>query len=219
MQATGMGSKAQGALAWRLILGAALLVGQVAAQVQTDGVFPHSPIDKVLLSPHAIYMLPHQDNEAMVAEVVREEAQGSMKPYKFASGVPFEIDISRDGVWSVDPSGTARVWRAKVESPGAITMSLIFSDFYLPPNSELYVSSETVSALVLICDPITPSCALHRAVEGTARRGRTKKGRPALTDTMSLPPCTSRSPLGPLLGRSTTRMTGSSPRSPLRASR
>jgi hypothetical protein len=70
---------------------------------------------------------------------------GGTKPYKFGEAVDFELDIKRDGEWSIDDSGTARVWRAVVQSPGASSLSVLFRRFFLPSGSEFYVIGQNMT--------------------------------------------------------------------------
>lgn len=62
-----------------------------------------------------------------------------LKPYKFAESIPMDIDIQRDGVWEINQEGGFKVLRATITSKDALSLSLVFDDFYLPENGELYV--------------------------------------------------------------------------------
>lgn len=108
------------------------------AQVQTVGVFPHSTFANLKVASKSRYRLPPIDSARIIAtELVSQ--QSGLKPYKFGEHVPFSLNIHMDGEWSIDPSGTARVWRAVIQSLGAESLSVFFSDFYLPTGSEFYI--------------------------------------------------------------------------------
>lgn len=114
-----------------------------SAQVQTIGVFPHSTFSTLKVAPKSRYWLPPVDNARILAtELIAQ--QSGVKPYKFGESVPFSLNIHRDGEWSIDPSGTARVWRAVIQSVGAESLSALFSDFYLPPSAEFYIVGRNV---------------------------------------------------------------------------
>lgn len=71
-------------------------------------------------------------------------------PHKFAEAVDVHIDItdSTRGTWIEDTYNDRRTWRAVVKSPGALSLSLLFNDFMLPEDSELYIigKDETLGA-------------------------------------------------------------------------
>lgn len=113
------------------------------AQVQTVGVFPHSTFATLKVAPKSRYWLPPVDTARILATELISQQSG-VKPYKFGESVPFNLSIQRDGEWSIDPSGTARVWRAVVQSVGAESLSVLFSDFYLPPSAEFYIVGRNV---------------------------------------------------------------------------
>lgn len=120
----------------------------VKAQVQTFGVFPHTTFANLNVEAKQglYYSLPPMDNARILARELIAQQDGGLKPYKFGEAVDFELDISRDGEWTIDPSGTARVWRAVIQSPGASSLSVLFKHFYLPPGSEFYVIGSNVKA-------------------------------------------------------------------------
>jgi hypothetical protein len=113
-------------------------------QVQTGGVFPHGTFARVEVTAKGSYSLPPMDNARILARELVLQQQGGVKPYKFGEAVSFPLNIRTDGEWSIHPSGTARVWRAYIESPGAASLSVLFKDFFLPPNSEFYVVGRNV---------------------------------------------------------------------------
>ena len=120
-----------------------LLLGHVSAQVQTVGVFPHSTFASLKVTPKSRYRLPPIDTARIVAHELLAHDSG-LKPYKFGEMVPFTLNIQRDGEWTIDPSGTAKVWRAVVQSMGAESLSVLFADFYLPPGAEFYIVGSNV---------------------------------------------------------------------------
>jgi hypothetical protein len=76
------------------------------------------------------------DRAALLAEDELDEANGI--PLRF--GKPFEVHYSLDnsGVWETNADGS-RVWRLEIESPGAYSINLVYSDFFLPQGGRFFV--------------------------------------------------------------------------------
>ena len=106
------------------------------------------------------YSLPLQDNAALRQAVDAEErdcvAKASHKtndsfgvnfnnsipkavPFKFGQLVPLNLNMHQAGHGEWLEVDDARIWRFKVKSAGALSLSLYFSKFELAPNSELYI--------------------------------------------------------------------------------
>ncbi len=63
---------------------------------------------------------------------------------KFGEEVKVSIDSSTAGRWDTLSNG-ARVWRLRVASPGAFSLSFLFDDFALADGEELYVYNDARS--------------------------------------------------------------------------
>lgn len=131
---------------------AALLLALISplaqAQVQSPGLWAHSPFNRVADELKARYILPPMDNTKILARELIAQQMGGPKPYKFGEAVKFSINIKDDGEWRLHEEGTLRIWRAILHSPGAQSLSILFNEFYLPPHAELYVigRNETLGA-------------------------------------------------------------------------
>lgn len=79
--------------------------------------------------------LPPVDVAALRAE---DQARGKVGGLRFGEALAVELDLERGGVWE-ELSDGGRVWRARIHSPGAYSLSLVFSRFQLPPEAELFV--------------------------------------------------------------------------------
>lgn len=133
------------------ILGIVLvLLIRCEAQVESAGRF--QPISRLTdLHSAGLIKLAALDNEALQAAADAEQAASEKineLPPKFAEGVPLNIDIRKDGVWTEQQD--SRVWRIAVSSPGAYSLSLLFDQFYLPPGGELFLigAERTAGAFV-----------------------------------------------------------------------
>lgn len=121
-----------------LLVGVALLSTACRAQVEVKGKFSIGTFSKTAVSSSAVHLLPEQDNEKLAKAADDEDAQTGA-PFKFAQAVEYDIDMQKQGEWQEDKEGGVRRWRVQVKSPGALTISLLFSDFHLPKYGEFYV--------------------------------------------------------------------------------
>lgn len=120
---------------------------ETTGQVQTTGIFPASRFS-LLMQPASpkgkVYTLPAVNLPQVLAREALASRNGELKYYKFGESVPFRLDIETAGEWKVEADARARVWRARLQSAGAESMSVIFDRFYLPPGAELYVLGRNV---------------------------------------------------------------------------
>ena len=108
-------------------------------QVQVDGRFPPPSFNKAQLSPRSIVSLPSMNNFALLQAAKAEELVHP-GPFKFGEAAPLKLDMAAgDGEWISDKQHRRRIWRAMVKSPAAVSISILFSEFYLPPDSEFYI--------------------------------------------------------------------------------
>jgi len=105
-----------------------------SAQISEGGVPPS--FSKLTLSAVPTVATPPVDAAPLLAEDKIEEAMGL--PFRF--GQPFDVDYSlnNSGTWDELPDG-GRIWRLKIYSPGAYSINLIYSRFWLPPGAKLFV--------------------------------------------------------------------------------
>jgi len=105
------------------------------AQVAQRGITPPS-FDKSLTDQIRTITMPSVN----VSELLAEDAVDRKLGMPFRFGYPFDIDYSLEnsGTWTVLPDGS-RIWRLKIESPGAYSINLIYSDFYMPPGAQFFV--------------------------------------------------------------------------------
>lgn len=72
----------------------------------------------------------------------------SINPMPPRFGYAHEVDYSLEnsGNWSIIDQG--RVWRLRLESQEAISINLIFSDFYMPDSANLFVYNDEKSEVL-----------------------------------------------------------------------
>ena len=81
-----------------------------------------------------------------VAAYLAEDSQADKgTPFRFGATLPVDIGFEH-GQWSVTPDGT-RIWRLRLESPGAYSLGLLFSQYTLPGGAALFVYGDGYSGL------------------------------------------------------------------------
>lgn len=117
------------------------------AQVQIEGKFKPYGFVKSGSFNDVILQGPRLDNDMLMKATLERERPDPLThvraqaPHKFAEAVDVQIDIADPtrGTWIEDTSSQRRTWRTTIKSPGALSISLLFSDFLLPDGGELYV--------------------------------------------------------------------------------
>lgn len=120
-------------------LGLALWLPSTAlAQAGAGGTPPGVALG--LAPTEAIEVLAAPDVQALQAE--DERNAGAIAPFRFGQGTAVSIGLEQGGEW-LDLGDGRRLWRARVVSPGAWSLNLIFDRFQLPAGAELYVYNDS----------------------------------------------------------------------------
>ena len=85
--------------------------------------------------PEAITMAGY-DQEAIDAEDAVNDVQKS-SPWRFGYKYSTNINFENSGQWLMVEGG--RLWRIKIECPGAMTVNLLLDNFYLPEGATLFL--------------------------------------------------------------------------------
>lgn len=129
----------------RRALGAALAAAlclPAAAQLSYGGL-PASDLDPALtLTPPTVTMAPVDVERLLLEDSLRDKAA----PFRFGDELSVSFSPETAGVWEETQTGE-RVWRLRILSPGAHSLSLIFDQFELTPGAELYAYNDDRSAL------------------------------------------------------------------------
>jgi len=124
------------ALRAALALSVVPALGAVAgAQIEYGGAPPSTYLDVAADVPTA-RMAP-VDVAALMAEDAAQQGKG---PFRFGADLPVDLGFEA-GSWFELPGGD-RVWRLRVASPGAHSLSFIFSEYDLPAGAELYLYND-----------------------------------------------------------------------------
>ena len=111
---------------------------EINAQISQGGT-PPSWQDGRLQSDIARIYLPGVDTKSLMAEDEQDQLMKDI-PYRFAYGHEVNITTYNSGNWTTLPNGD-RVWMLQIESKGALSINLTFSDYYLPKGAELFIYS------------------------------------------------------------------------------
>ncbi len=63
------------------------------------------------------------------------------KPWRIGLPIPVDYNLGNSGTWDELPNGD-RIWRLSISSPEALSISLLYNDFYLPPGALMYLYNE-----------------------------------------------------------------------------
>jgi len=97
-----------------------------------------------------VISMDQQDNEALrIANGFYGDS--GVGPNIFAEAISCYIDCEHTGTWESSKDGLM-IWRQRVQSKGAYSLNLAFTEFYLPSSAELTISDKNQE---LIIGPLT----------------------------------------------------------------
>ncbi|NRA48542.1 MAG: trypsin-like peptidase domain-containing protein, partial [Phaeodactylibacter sp.] len=103
------------------------------------------------LSGVSTIVLPALDNEALLQEEM--DNRGPNRAPRFAQRQEVDLRPSSAGSWENLAGGLQR-WRVRIQSPGAHSLNLGFTEYYMPPGGELRIYDPAQSDVL---GPFTPS--------------------------------------------------------------
>jgi hypothetical protein len=83
-------------------------------------------------------VMPAVDVEALLAEDVERETAGRPLPARYAKGLPAAFTPANSGTWEELDDGS-QLWRLRIASPGALSISLGLKRFDLPTGATFWV--------------------------------------------------------------------------------
>lgn len=113
-----------------------LLATQGVAQMTNEGE-PQSWGLKTKGAPIDYYLMPSFDLEKQKKIDALNDATG-LKPWQFGYEHTVDYGLNNSGTWTTLSNGD-RIWQIEFESKDALTMNLIFDDYYLPSGATLYL--------------------------------------------------------------------------------
>lgn len=124
----------------RLTLLACLLASSLYAQISEGGLPPSlsAPFQSALAGKMpATQTLPTLDVASALVEDSKNPGQN-----RFAAPISVQLNLENTGTWHTLSNGD-RVWLCALKSPGALGLTLLFNDFFLPVGAKFYAYDAT----------------------------------------------------------------------------
>ncbi len=83
-------------------------------------------------------VMPEVDVDSLLAEDLERESAGRPVPARYAKGLPVVFTPANSGTWEELGDGS-RLWRLRIASPGALSLSLGLKRFDLPTGAAFWV--------------------------------------------------------------------------------
>jgi lysyl endopeptidase len=123
-------------------LGAALLFSlPLSAQISFGGAPIGLKAEKLGLPKVERHTLPSVDASALMAEDAARAEQGIKGPYRFGFNHTVDLSMENSGTWSELADGT-RLWRIRVECPGALSINFVFGEYVVPEGAKVFVFND-----------------------------------------------------------------------------
>ena len=114
-----------------LLLSISLSIAALQAQISTP-VAPQS-----FREGFPTQLVPTERMKPVDTSKLEKEQKGPL-PFRFGFPIPVELGLDGAGAWT-DLGETGRVWRLRILSPGALSLNLIYQDFFLPPGATFHL--------------------------------------------------------------------------------
>jgi lysyl endopeptidase len=88
-----------------------------------------------VLSPKSVYVMPGFDVKTIEAEDYANEFDKTI-PWRFGYNYEVNWDMDSYGQWLEFPNGD-RIWRIAIHAPGALSLNVIFDEFYIPKGARM----------------------------------------------------------------------------------
>jgi len=89
--------------------------------------------------------LPVVDHDALILEDELEQNDNVLPRFGYKHEVNY--DLGNAGVWETLANGD-RLWRLRIESPGAYSINLLYDEFWLPAGAKLWLYNEDKSSVL-----------------------------------------------------------------------
>src|SRR5712692_10541956 len=81
-------------------------------------------------------VLPKVDRERLLAED-QKRGKTPPRPLRFAVAIDVDFNLDNSGTWQTLPDG--RVWRLRIQSPGAVSHNLGITRYNMPDGAKLWI--------------------------------------------------------------------------------
>lgn len=124
--------------------GLVFLYFSVAAQISTDEPpISSSPQIKQLMEAKSLSFDKRDMPRVDLAKIIEEDSAESMVGIPPRFGYPIDVDfnLNNSGTWIDLPNGD-RIWQLGIRSEGALSINLLYDNFWLPEGAKFFVFSE-----------------------------------------------------------------------------
>lgn len=83
--------------------------------------------------------LPELNLNAIIAEDIIDEQNGL--PPRFGVPVDVNYNLTNSGIWTILPNND-RIWRLKITCPDAVSINLLYDEFWLPEGAKLHIYTQ-----------------------------------------------------------------------------
>ncbi|WP_310994327.1 trypsin-like serine peptidase [Aequorivita marina] len=83
--------------------------------------------------------LPELNLNAIIAQDILDEQNGL--PPRFGIPIDVNYDLRNAGVWTILPNND-RIWRLKITCPDAVSINLLYDQFWLPEGAKLHLYTQ-----------------------------------------------------------------------------
>ncbi len=123
----------------------ASLVSLAHGQI-TQGGTPYSH-SNILADSIATINMVNVDVAALLAEDEMDAQSDNPKPFRFGFAHQVSFGLDDAGTWSVLPNGD-RIWRLRIVAPAALSVNLIYDQFYMPEGARLFIYNPNHSSIL-----------------------------------------------------------------------
>jgi hypothetical protein len=115
----------------------------IQAQVSTNET-PYGIIHNLNRSAIPVAIMPVVNVDSLIIEDAIESMD---TPMRFAYAHPTQFNLTNSGLWK-DLGNDERLWRMKISSPGAYSISLVYSHYQLPVGAKLSIYNENGTHII-----------------------------------------------------------------------
>ncbi|MDR1809874.1 MAG: hypothetical protein LBR34_05670, partial [Prevotella sp.] len=123
------------------IICALLIVSSIVkAQISTEELPVSWKLDGVITQSYSMsYTLPSLNMNIIEQEDAEDEANGLPPRFGYPHIVNYNLDNS--GEWTILSNGD-KIWMLHIACPGALSINLLYDQFWLPDGAKLFVYSD-----------------------------------------------------------------------------
>jgi hypothetical protein len=122
-----------------IIAATALFIFSTMTFAADNGTLPRSALPGVQpLSTVEHHEMPWFDVQALIAEDAERESSGKPVPYRVGKVLEVAYALGSSGTWEVLNDGS-RLWRIRISSPGALSLSITMKEFDLPEGARFWI--------------------------------------------------------------------------------